>query len=337
MPVLLSLVLGLAGAVDLSGQAPAAKSAPGVVRPFDLTYLPRRTPTVIAVRPGELLKQLGDEQKDVAETVRRFLAAGFAFLDGDLKAASPPALADIEQLVVAARFRVATDSQPDGRGAMGVDGLSAGVVRTAKPFDWKGAVKKWFPKAETVKHAGREYVRVPLGVGKDKSHLALFVADSRTLVFDLDEGEVRDMLGRVEKKIETPLPAGWDGVSREMVAVWQDATAEGWLVSPREPKRAADRAMVAAFRGTTSLAVGFSAGKETTLRLVATARDVDEAQDVRAALKAMLKAMPDTEVDSAAAKLFSEATVRCKGSEVRVSGSVPGNLIRRMLDPDAER
>lgn len=331
MPVLLSLVLGLAGAADLSSHSA------GVVRPFDLTYLPRRTPTVIAVRPGELLKQLGDEQKDVAETVRRFLAAGFAFLDGDLKAANPPALADIEQLVVAARFRVATDAHPDGRGTMGVDGLSAGVVRTARPFDWKGAVKKWFPKAETVKHAGREYVRVALGAGKNKSYLALFVADSRTLAFDLDEGEIKDMLGRLEKKITSPLPAGWDGVSREMVAVWQDATAEGWLVSPMEPKRVADRAMVAAFRGTTSLAVGFSAGKETTLRLVATARDVDEAQDVRAALKAMLKAMPETEVDPAAAKLFSEATVRCKGSEVRVSGSVPGNLIRRMLDPDAER
>lgn len=335
MPVLLSLVFGLAGAVDLP--KPLAGKLAGVVQPFDLTYLPRRAPTVIAVRPGELLKQLGEHEKDAAEIVRRFLAAGFAFLDGDLKAAAPPALADIEQVVVAARFRVAINSQPDGRGTMGVDGLSAGVVRTAKPFDWSEAVKKWFPKGETVKHAGREYVRVPLGVGKDKSYLALFVADARTLAFDLDEGEVRDLLGRLAKKIESPLPAGWAAVSREMVAVWQDATAEGWLLSPQEPKRPADRALVSAARGATSLAFGFSAGKETTLRIVATARDVDEAQDVRAALKAMLKSMPDTDVDSAAAKLFTEAAVRCKGSEVRVSGSVPGNLLRRALDPDAER
>jgi hypothetical protein len=332
MPVLLSLVLGLAGSVDLSSSPPA-----GSVRPFDLTYLPRHTPTVIAVRPGELLKQLGDREKDAAEMVRRLLAAGFAFLDGDLKAAPLPAPADIEQVVVAARFRVALESQPDGRGTMGVDGLSAGLVRTVRPFDWKGAVTKWFPKAETVKHAGREYVRVPLGVGKEKSYLALFAADSRTLAFDLDEGEMKDLLGRLAKKIETPLPAGWDGVSREMVAVWQDATAEGWLASPKEPKRTADRAMVAALRGMNSLAVGLSAGKETTLRMVATARDVDEAQDVRTALKAMLKSMPETDVGSATAKLFTEAAVRCKGSEVRVSGSVPGNLLRRVLDPDAER
>jgi hypothetical protein len=335
MPILLSLVLGLAGAADLSGLAP--KSTSGATRPFDLTYLPRRTPTVIAVRPGELVKQLGDRQKEAAEMVRRLLAAGFAFLDGDLKAAPLPALSDIEQVVVAARFRVAVASQPDGRGTMGVDGLSAGLVRTARPFDWKAAVRKWFPKGETVEHAGREYVRVPLGVGKEKSHLALFAADARTLAFDLDEGEMKDLLARLDKKITSPAPAGWAAVSRETVAVWQDATAEGWLLSPKEPRRPADRAMVAAFRGTTSVAVGFSAGKETTLRVVATARDVDEAQDVRAALKAMLKAMPDTEVDSATAKLFAGAAVRCKGSEVRVSGSVPGNLLRRALDPDAER
>jgi hypothetical protein len=334
MSALLSVMLGLAGAADFSNPASAAKL--DADRPFDLTYLSRRAPTVIAVRPDKILKQLG-EQKDVAEVVRRFLAASFVFLDGDLKAADPPALADIEQVVVAAQFRVGVESEPDGRSTMGLNGPSAGLVRTAKPFDWSGAVKKWFPKAEIVKHAGREYVRVPNGVGEKKSYLALFVADARTLAFDLEESEMRDLLARLAKKVEAPPPAGWDGVSREMVAVWQDATAEGWLTSPKEPKRATSRALTAAARGMTSVAVGFSAGKDTTLRIIATARDASGAESLGATIKAMLKATPGAESDPAVAKLLTGAAVRCKENEVRVSGSVPGNLLRRVLDPDAGR
>ncbi len=333
MSILLTVMLGLAGAVDLSHSLPTA----GHTQPFDLTYLPCRTPTVIALRPGELMKQLGGNQKDATDTIRRMLAAGFAFLDGDLKAAPMPAPADIEQLILAAHIHLAIGTQSNGRGTMGIDGLSAGLVRTIQPFDWKQTVQKWFPKAKVVKHAEREYIRVPLGAGKEVSHLALYVADSRTLAFDLEEGEMKDLLARLNKKITSPPPAGWSTVSHEMVAVWQDGLANGWFVSPKEPKRIADRAMAAALRGTTSLAVGFSAGKQTTLRIVATARDVDEAQDVRAAIKTMLKAMPETAVNQAVGKLFSEATVQCKGSEVRVKGSVPGNLLRRALDPDAAR
>ena len=338
MSALFSLLLGAAGAVDLPPPPPTAKPAAGAFKPFDLTYLPRATNSVLAVRPGELVKHLGNQDEAEADTVRRMLAAAFAFQDGDLKAATPPALADIEQVILSAQLTLSVEPEKGGQSNFGVVGISSGLVRTAKPFDWAGCVKKWFPKAEAAEHGGREYLRVAIGFGKEKSYLALFVADARTLAFDTGEDAIKGLLDRLDKKIKSPAPAGWDDVCRELVAVCHDTTADGWLTAPEAPKRDIDRALVTVGRKATGVAVGFSAGDRTTLQVVATARDEGAAQEVRKALKVIVANLSDAdEVGPAVAKLFARTTVSRAGNVVRVSGSVPGDLFRRLLDPDAER
>ncbi|HEY1191214.1 MAG TPA: hypothetical protein VGE74_26505 [Gemmata sp.] len=337
MSVLLSLVLGAAGGLDLPAPAPP-RPATGAFEPFDLTYLPRATNSVLAVRPNELVKHLGGQEKATTGLLRRTLGAAFAFIDGDLKAATPPALADIEQIIVVAQLKLDIETGKDGRGALSAGGISSGLVRTTAPFDWAGCLKKWFPKAERVKHAGREYVRVPFDIGKDTSYLGLFVADDRTLAFDSDEAEMKGLLARLDKKGKAPEPTGWGEVSRDLVALCHDTTAEGWLNAPAKPKREIDRSLATVARKSTGVALGFSAGTRTALRFVATARDAQDAKEVQKALKAVLAYLAnDEETQPALAKLLAQATVSRGNAVVRLSGSAPGDLLRRLLDPEAEQ
>lgn len=312
-----------------------ACAAPAAPRPaaFDLTYLPRATRSVIAARPAALLKRGGAPDKAFADTARRSLAALFALFDGDLKAAQPPALSDIDTVVTSAAFTLGIETNPDGTSAFNFVGMSSGVVTTAKPFDWTNCVKKWFPKAEAAKHAGRAYFRVPVGVGDAKAHLAFFVPNDRTLVFETEEDELKALLARLDKKLESPAPPGWDEVNRDLLAVCHDTAAPGWLKAPPVPKRAIDRALVTVARESTSLALGFSAGDETRLHFVAHTKTADAAREVSDALKLIFEDMADSEDTGPAAKLFGATKVKREKTNVRAIGTLEGNLLRRLLDP----
>jgi hypothetical protein len=302
--------------------------------PFDLTYLPRATGSVIAARPAELLKRGGAPDKAFSDTARRSLAALFALFDGDLKAAPVPALSDVDTIVTSALFTLGIETNPDGTSAFNFVGMSSGVVRTAKPFDWTNCVKKWFPKAEAVKHAGRAYFRVPFGVGEAQGHLAFFVPDDRTLVFETSDDELKALLARLEKKLESAVPPGWQEVNRDLLAVCHDTAAEGWLRAPAVPKRPIDRALVTIARESSSLALGFSAGDETRLHFVAQTKDADAARAVSDALKLVFEDMSESEDTGPAAKLFGAMKVKRDKTTVRATGTVEGNLLRRLLDPN---
>jgi|GEM_PF-3421257 len=338
MSAMLLVLFGALSATDIPAPVPMTMPAAGAFKPFELTYLPRTGPSLLAVRPCEFVKHLGSQDKTVTETARRLLAAAFAFLDGDLKAATPPALADIEQIIVAARFNLGIGTAPEGRSTFGGNDVSSGVVRTVKPFDWAGSVKKWFPKAELVKHADREYFRVRIGFGDMSSYLGLFVADNRTLVFDTNEDELKELLERLKKGKKPSVPAGWEAVNRDLIAACHDTTAEKWLSVADTAKRDADLALASVARKSTSLAIGFSAGERTSFRLVVNTRDECDAQDVRSALKVVVNSLASDEaISPAVAKFFSQLKVTRDGSVVRVNSSIEGNLLRLLLDPDSER
>ncbi|MBY0455936.1 MAG: hypothetical protein K2V38_01215, partial [Gemmataceae bacterium] len=308
----------------------------GAHTPFDLKYLSRTGPTLIAVRPGELLGHLGEQGKETVDYARRALGAAFAFLDGDLKTADAPAAADVEELLLAGRLTLTVGKDADGSGTLGVESLNAGVVRTKKAFDWAGRVTKWFPKAEKAEHAGRAYYRVPAGAGKPPA-LCLLAADDRTLAFDVDEKRMTDLLDRLKKDQKPVAPAGWDEVARDAVALAHDTAADGWLTAPETPERAIDRALVTLGRKTTGLAVGFSAGDRTTVRVVITAADAAAARDVRPALEAVVGRLADEADLGPAAKLFARAAVTRDGKMVRAHGTLPENLLRKLAVPPADR
>lgn len=318
-------------ALVVLGALPAA----GRPEPFDLTYLPRANGSIVAARPAELVRYGGTPGGVYADHARRTLAALFAFFDGDLRAAAPPALADIETLVTTATCALGIETNPDGTSSFNFVGLSSGVVRTAKPFDWARCVTKWFPKAEPATHAGRSYYRVPVGAGEQKGHLAFFVPDDRTLVFDTDGDELKALLARLEKKLESPPPPGWDEVSRALVAVCLDTRAEGWLKAPDEPKRAVDRALTTVAREGGTVVLGFWAGDETRLHVVATARDEAAAKAVSRALRMFFEDLGDADdAFGPAAKLFGAVRVARTRSVVRATGTVTGNVLRQLAAGD---
>ena len=96
--------------------------------------------------------------------------------------------------------------------------------------------------------------------------------------------------------------------------------------------------LAAAARKSTAVALGLRAGDRTVVRVVATARDECDALDARAALKTIITQLSnEDETGALVAKLFAQTTVSRDGSVVKAHGEVKGNLLRRLIDPDAER
>lgn len=318
--------------------APRASTA-GQFQPFDLTYMPRATNSVLAVRPAELLKRTDGLDKSATTLVRRSLAAGFAFLDGDIKAAELPALTDVDQVVLSAKVTIGVEAAKDGKSTFGLGGgISSGLIRTVKPFDWTGHIKKWFPKVEKVRYEGRTYLKLPIGIGDLPSCIVLLAADDRTLAFDTDEDEMKNLLTRLNKKSPLVAPPGWNEVGRDLIAVSHNVTAEGWFTAPPKPKREFDKALVAAIRDLTGFSAGLSVGDTTTIRVVATARDEASAKRALSAFKSLLAALAsDKDVDPAKAKIITAMTVKRDGSVLRVTGAAPGNLLKLASPlPDGE-
>src|SRR5262249_4268648 len=149
------------------------------------------------------------------------------------------------------------------------------VLRTTKPFDWAGSVKKWFPRAEKTRHAGRDYVRMPwkLPFGDPRQQAAIFVPDDRTLVFG-DEHQVRKLLARLKAGGRGPTPPpGWKEFERDLIALAFDArtvpcVSGDWPTDPPEAKHA--RTLV---EGVRVLAAGVTVGERTEVRVRALARD----------------------------------------------------------------
>jgi len=310
----------------------------GALRPFDLTYMPRATHSVLAVRPAELLKRTDGLDKAATTYIRRLLAAGFAFLDGDIKAAELPALTDVEQIILSVNVTIGIEAAKDGKSTFGLGGISSGLIRTAKPFDWAARIKKWFPKTEEAEYEGRSYLRIPIGIRDQPAFIALLAADDRTLAFDTDEDEMKNLLTRLKKKAPPAAPAGWDEVAGDLIAVCHDLTAEGWLTTPAEPKREFDRALVAAIHDLNGFAAGVTVGGATTIRIIATARNEAAARHALPALRSIIAEMgSDKESDPAFAKFIAEMTVKQNGRILRVTGAAPGNLLQRTAAvPDGE-
>jgi hypothetical protein len=339
MPMyLLSWIILWATIAPGIGNLPDRHSATNGLRPFDLTYMPRATHSVIAIRPAELLKQTDGLDKTATAYVRKLLAAGFAFLDGDIKAAELPVLANVDQVILSANLTIGIEPEKDGKSNYGLGGISSGLVRTIKPFDWTGHIKKWFPKVEVVRHAGRDYLRIPIALGEKPSYIALLAADDRTLAFDSDEDEIKNLLSRLKKKSPPVRPAGWDEVARELIAISHDMTAEGWFTAPPKPQRGINRAVVEAVHNLKEVAIGISVGDASTIRVIATAGDEADARRAATAFKSLLEEMGSEEFgDPLISKFIENITVERNGRIIRAVGKTPGNVFRLATQkPDAE-
>lgn len=233
--------------------------------PFDLTYYSRvESPGLMAFRPAALAPHLPPGVGDGA--IRWLIGVACATAGGDIMAAVPPAFADVEQVVAAVTASV-TPAAAGRPMQHGVHSTSA-CVRTPRPFDWDRAVRKWFPRAEAVTHRSRTYYRIVLAGGPTAGTGGLWVPDDRTFLYDSEEN-VRRLIDRLADGKGGPAqPAGWDRVSRDLIAFATDG--KKYAVVTANPDNADARAVA---EGVEAFAVGWTVTTETRVRAAVTLAD----------------------------------------------------------------
>jgi hypothetical protein len=258
--------------------------------PFDLDYLPATSGQgLVAFRPAEIARQL--PAIGIEGPFRQMLGVCLTYLvDCDPALPGCPDFADLEQWVLGLNLSTALPTEKEqGRLLFGAG--TPCCLRTVKPFDWAGSVRKWFPKAEKAGHAGRDYFRMPCKMPAARGeHMGIFLPDGQTLVFG-SEAQIRELLDRLQQGKPAPVPPpGWEEVSRDLIAVVIDQRTvpciQGkWPESPQEVKDT--RTLV---ESVGSLAVGLTVGDQSVVKVVATARDPASAERAVTALNRLTSA-----------------------------------------------
>ncbi|OWK37494.1 hypothetical protein [Fimbriiglobus ruber] len=325
------------------GTAPAVEAAPRprpIYPRFDLTYFPRVSHQgLIGFRPVAIARSAKGPEL-VSATSQLFTYAFGWIKDGTLSAAEAPAFADIEQCVFNLNAYVQPESDGE-HGKIGINGAAPCVIRTIRPFDWNGRLRKWFPKADWVRHAGRSYARVQLQTTpKESVPFVLFAADDRTLVCS-PEPEVRALLDRLAARKPAPAPSsGWAEIDREFLAIFFDNRETplfaGQPLSVSKPgieelKALADSAQTAAL----SLSVCDRSG----IRVTVIAKDDRRAKIVTYAIRRLLE-MADEDLKAntdpgpfavMAKESLTRTLIERKGCQVFWTTSAEGNVIELLL------
>jgi hypothetical protein len=335
---LLAAILGIV-AVPAAGwaAAPAVRSA----QPFDLTYLPPHAPLrLVLLRPAELAR-LAPPRSSLPQMFDSVAWLVIQFAGGNLKAAAPPAFAEIEQGAFHINLQI-TYSEESDHGNL-ILGTSSMMLRTVKPFDWAGRVAKWFPKAERVRHSGREYVRVKVNLAalgcKGEASMAFFVPDQRTLVLD-NEDYIQKLLEELQAGRTFNLEkAGLDKIGKGLVAVSFNNRDRSWLKGkPKgDPSQAkAERLLI---NSLDRVVLGMKAGERSALELIATARSEAAAREVVKVMKELLPAglgnLPQGGGHAVGAA--PKVQVHQRGALITVEVDVPGNILEALCHSPAPK
>jgi hypothetical protein len=344
-----SLVLFACVFLTSSTTAKAAEPAPApraLYPRFDLTYLPTLgSQGVIGVRPAEIAKYVTKEE---ARHATHLVVGLFFDLLGkrDLDATAFPTFDNLEQCVLCLQMQINVP-KGDDRGAFFVGGVTPGMMRTVRPFDWDAMLRKWFPKIAATKYAGRSYLKIPLQfpVGlplppKDTEGLVAFIPDDRTIVL-APETEIRDLLDRLKaNKAALKPPAGWSEVDRDLIAFALDNRNEP-LISGKFPADYVGGKEAEALAGAVqTLAVGLTVGDRTRVRFVATASDDTGACTAADALRGLFSIAAENfsdvrdpdRLEMFGAALLKSATFNRDGRSITGSLCAEGNVIKMLLE-----
>src|SRR5262245_43071273 len=211
--VLFALLLAITLAGVGRAAPPTTVAGKDAFAPFDLTYLPPTVTTgIVAFRPAALARHLPEHP--LAGQAHQFLGLLLTMMtDCDPSAAKFPALADIDECILGLNLST-TFPSPGKQGTFVFGAGSPGSVRTTKPFDWEGSVRKWCPRATKAEHAGRAYFRtpwktnsplIPADVAKKAEGrcLGIFIPDNRTLVLG-DEEQIQELIDRLKQGKSIP-------------------------------------------------------------------------------------------------------------------------------------
>lgn len=315
-------------ALTLAGTA-AAKDPPAGRPAFDPSLLTRTPETgLMAFRPAELVANFGAPDETVSGVVTQLAKAATAFIDGELKAEDLPPVADIEQLVLGLNLnlKLSTDEE---QGTFGVQGTDFGYVRTKGKFDWAGLIKKTFPKAETKKHAGREYLTAGIKFGTFEFVIGFYVPDERTLVFDVSTEKMEEALATWGEKKAPKMATGWDEVKGCSMAFVMPMGDRKWMTTPAGKLPEYSKQVRTLVKSLKSVCVGVTLGDTITAVGVLTATSDKAAHAVEGTVNQGLTAY-EAELDEAFKDTMNATTTR-DGKTVRVNGVVKVSSIKDLF------
>jgi hypothetical protein len=333
------LLLAALGIVSVPAAVRAAAPAPRATQPlvpFDLTYLPPHSPVrLVLIRPAELAR-FAPPRSSLPHLFDSYAWMFIQFASGNQKAATPPAFAEIEQAAFNINLQIICSKEGD-HGNL-ILGTSSMMLRTVKPFDWSGRVAKWFPKAERVRHSGREYVRAKFNLAalgsKGEISVAFFVPDQRTLVVDNDDS-IRKLLEELQAGRTFNLEkAGLDKIGKCHVAGSFDNRDRSWLQGKPKADTPEAKAEVLLIESLDRVVLEMTIGERSAIKLTATARSKAAAREVVKVMKALLDAgvrnLPPPGRGQAA-EARAKVHFNQSGSLMEVNVELPGNILLDVL------
>jgi beta-lactamase regulating signal transducer with metallopeptidase domain len=299
----LSALRGPARTPPDEGSPPAAAAA--APEPFDLSYLPPDTTSVLAVRPAALLRRPGlaayrvlyDEM--VGEVRQMFGNRGKVHLS----------VHDMDQ-IVATGFIQQDKHHKQKKGSRTL-GYSLRVIRCSHEFNWKGQMKELMPDVEEVRHAGGSYFRLSASKARPPlpGGMTYYVPDSRTIVFDTDTN-LRRLIER--KAAQAPHAAwadAWKQVEHDLVAMADDVRAldVAGALDPDDPDEARWAALL---RNCSWVTVGLRDTSGCCVDVCAECTTADRAQNAHRQSEAMLEQFRSSLAKELAAKKVVPPSLR---------------------------
>ena len=201
--------------------------------PFDLSYLPPDVMGVVCFRPSAVLGRPG--LKKYADEADKAIAEECKAL-GLPRAFGLP-VEEIAQVSMTVTIKTNKEAKGPQSALMFAD---AGMVRATKDFDWAAEIKALFPGVKEIRHGDRVIYQLPtdgpllsIALG---GKMCCYVPDSRTVVFDTEEG-----LGRMidHKSADAPAwAADFKRVERGLAAVVFDNRNGAWRPGTLRARRA---------------------------------------------------------------------------------------------------
>lgn len=316
-------------AVLLVGGVAFAKDPPAGRPAFDLSLFTRSPDGgVMLLRPAEIAAHAGAADDSLAgfigQVVNTATAAGIL---GELKAEDLPAVSAIEQAAFGLSLSLKLSTTTE-QGSFSVTGTNFGFLRTTDKFDWAGLLKKAFPNAVPKTHAGSEYLSVGVKWGEWEWAVGFFVADERTLVFDINADKLEEWLVNRGKRKIAAMPGGWDDVKGCSVAFVMPMGDRSWMTVPDQLDEFGGLAkdLVTSLE---SACVGVTFGDTTAVVGVFNGTSDDNAFTVEGIVNKLLTAAADGLDEGIAGKTASTTTRT--GKTVRVIATVKANVLKEYI------
>jgi hypothetical protein len=256
------VILFALGLMALANSSVRAADPPALP-PFELGLLAGDHREVLMIRPSEFMSLELFADDEARETIKGSMTGLIELFSGTVDEKVMPKIEEIEQLVTNAE--IGLDIDEEGTAGSSVGGVSSGVIRTKKAFDWNSMVQTTFKQATKSKVDAGTFWTLSFKMGNDDFKYNILIPDDRTICFGL-EADMQKLLEQLaQKKSPAKIEPWLHGCSLAFVL---NKPAMEAVKTPKKVKQKDIKALVAILKPTKSLTAGLLLGKETKLRIV---------------------------------------------------------------------